>query len=86
MRRLAPVLAAALLLSSSPVERARRDLDGFDNAASWTAAPSDGVKLSLSSDAGAGGSGKSLRMDFDFNGHAGWAAARKAFPVRLPEN
>ncbi|PYQ37174.1 MAG: hypothetical protein DMF55_02035 [Acidobacteria bacterium] len=86
MRRVAPVLAAALLLSSSPVEQGRRVLDGFDNAAGWTAAPSDGVRLVLSTDVGAGGSGKSLRMDFDFSGHAGWAAVRKAFPVRLPEN
>jgi len=86
VRRVAPVLAAALLLSSSPVEQGRRVLDGFDNAAGWTAAPSDGVRLVLSTDVGAGGSGKSLRMDFDFSGHAGWAAVRKAFPVRLPEN
>ncbi|MEP6470910.1 MAG: discoidin domain-containing protein [Acidobacteriota bacterium] len=86
MKRLALILAAALLLCSSPVERARRVLDGFDDPASWTAAPSDGVRLILSTDVGAGGSGKSLRMDFDFNGHAGWAAVRKAFPVRLPEN
>ena len=26
--------------------------------------------------------GGALRMDFDFGGHAGWAAARKAFPRR----
>jgi hypothetical protein len=25
-------------------------------------------------------------MDFDFGGRAGWAAVRKAFPIRLPEN
>ena len=25
-------------------------------------------------------------MDFDFGGHAGWAAARKAFPRRMPPN
>ena len=74
-----PVLAAALLLSSSAVEQRQRVLDGFDDAASWTAAPSDGVRLVLSPDVGAGGSGKSLRMDFDFSGHAGWAAVRKAF-------
>ena len=86
MSRLAPALAAALLLSPSPVEPARRVLDDFSDPSRWTAAPSDGVKLSLSSEAGAGGSGKSLRMDFDFGGRAGWAAVRRAFPIRLPEN
>ncbi len=25
-------------------------------------------------------------MDFDFGGRAGWAAVRRAFPIRLPEN
>ena len=66
MRRLAPVLlGAALLLSASPIEPARRILDDFNDPAGWTATPSDGVALSLASDAGA------LRMDFDFGGHAG---------------
>jgi hypothetical protein len=87
VRRLAAAaLAVAAILLSAPIESTRRVLDGFDDPASWTAAPSDGVKLSLSSDAGGGGSGKALRMDFDFGGHAGWAAVRKAFPIRLPEN
>src|SRR5512143_28678 len=27
-----------------------------------------------------------MRMDFDFAGHAGWAAVRKRFSLRLPEN
>ena len=34
----------------------------------------------------AGERGGALRMDFDFGGHAGWAAARKAFPRRMPPN
>ncbi|HEY6065676.1 MAG TPA: discoidin domain-containing protein, partial [Thermoanaerobaculia bacterium] len=89
MSRLAVAVAGvALLLSASPIDSARRVLDDFDDPAGWTAAPSDGVKLTLSADtgAGAGPGGKSLRMDFDFGGHAGWAAARKAFPIRLPGN
>lgn len=71
MRR--PVAAAALL-ALSPL------LDDFSSVGGWTAAPADGVKLELSEDGGA------LRLDFDYQGHAGWAAARKAFPLRLPEN
>jgi len=85
VKRLAPAfLAAALLLAASPTDSARRVLDGFDDPTGWTAAPSDGVRLSLHSDAGA--TGKSVRMEFDFGGRAGWAAVRKPFPIRLPEN
>jgi F5/8 type C domain/Bacterial alpha-L-rhamnosidase 6 hairpin glycosidase domain len=86
------LLAAAVLFFTSPVLPVERILDDFDDPSSWTAAPSDGVKLTLSSDTGAVESGKvlrsgkALRMDFDFGGHAGWAAARKAFPIRLPKD
>jgi hypothetical protein len=88
VRRLASAVLAfvALLLTASSPEPGRRVLDDFSDASRWTAAPSDGVRLSLSSDAGAGESGKALRMDFDFGGRAGWAAVRRAFPIRLPEN
>jgi hypothetical protein len=85
VRRLAAVAAAALLstaLPSSPP--ARGGLDDFDSISGWTAAPSEGVRLDLREDSGRTGGG--LRLDFDFGGHAGWAAARKAFPRRLPEN
>jgi hypothetical protein len=90
VRRVAPAAATfagivVLLIAPSP-ESGRRTLDDFSDPSRWTAAPSDGVRLLLSSDAGAGGSGKSLRMDFDFGGHAGWAAVRRSFPIRLPEN
>ncbi len=71
MRR--PV-AAAVVLAIAPL------LDDFSSVTGWTAAPADGVRLELSEDGGA------LRLDFDYQGHAGWAAARKAFPLRLPEN
>ena len=86
MRRLAPaaLAGAAVLLSAASSGPGRRILDDFSDAPGWIAAPSDGVRLSLSSDAGE--RGRALRLDFDFGGHAGWAAARKAFPIRLPEN
>ncbi|HEX9148127.1 MAG TPA: discoidin domain-containing protein [Thermoanaerobaculia bacterium] len=86
MRRLAPaaLAGATLLLAAPPTDPARRVLDDFDDTARWTAAPSDGVRLALSSDAGE--SSKALRMDFDFAGHAGWAAIRRDLPIRLPEN
>ena len=46
----------------------------------WTPAPSDGVSLNLANDNGA------LRMDFDFHGHGGWAAARRPVNIDVPEN
>src|SRR5947209_6043141 len=46
----------------------------------WTSAPSDGVSLNLANDSGA------LRMDFDFHGHGGWAAARRPVNIDVPEN
>jgi hypothetical protein len=48
--------------------------------AQWTSAPSDGVSLNLANDNGA------LRMDFDFHGHGGWAAARRAVNIDVPAN
>ncbi len=33
-----------------------------------------------------GDRGRALRLDFDFGGHAGWAAARRDVAVDLPEN
>ena len=79
------VLVAALLSAaawSSPPEPVV--LDSFAGISGWAAAPSEGVRLDLRE--GAGRTGGALRLDFDFQGHAGWAAARKAFSRRLPEN
>ena len=55
-------------------------VDDLDDVSKWTAAPSDGVSLALAPDHGA------LRMDFDFHGHGGWAAARRTVNLELPEN
>jgi len=60
---------------------ARADvIDDLDDVSKWTAAPSDGVSLNLAPDHGA------LRMDFDFRGHGGWAAARRNVNLELPAN
>ena len=86
MRRFALALAVAagvLALAPSGTPE-RRALDAFDGIAGWTAAPSDGVAMTLSPDRGE--SGGALRVDFDFRGRAGWAASRKRFPLTLPEN
>ena len=55
-------------------------IDNLDDVSQWTAAPSDGVSLALAADHGA------MRMDFDFRGHGGWAAARRKVNIDLPDN
>ena len=84
MRRLALAAACLALAAAAPQPPGRIVLDAFDGIAGWVAAPSEGVRLTLGP--AAGERGGALRMDFDFGGHAGWAAARKAFPRRMPGN
>jgi hypothetical protein len=55
-------------------------VDDLDDVSKWTAAPSDDVSLNLAEDRGA------MRMDFDFRGHGGWAAARRTVNIDLPAN
>ena len=54
-------------------------LETFDDTAGWRAAPSDGVQLSLRPDSGSVGG--ALRMDIDYQGHAGYAVARHSFAL-----
>src|SRR6185436_18651592 len=49
-------------------------------ASEWTPHPSDGVTMSLTSEPPA------TRLDFDFNGHGGYAIARKQIDLDLPAN
>jgi hypothetical protein len=58
-------------------------LDDFEDVSGWAAFPADGVALTLGADAGR--TGRALRMDFAFTG-GGYAVARKAFDLELPEN
>ena len=78
-------LAGAAVLPA-PADTSPRVLDDFENVSLWKAAPAAGVKLELSSTEGEGARGRALRLDFDFQGHAGWAAARRDLPLDLPEN
>jgi hypothetical protein len=59
-------------------------LDDFEGPSDWVATPSDGVSLNVRADSGH--TGKGMRLDFDFQGHGGYAVARKAVRVELPEN
>src|SRR5438477_13185981 len=72
-------LAILILLLVTATARAAV-IDDLDDVSKWTAAPSDGVSLNLVEDHGA------MRMDFDFRGHGGWAAARRRVSLDLPEN
>jgi hypothetical protein len=86
------LLLAALLLAP----RDPNILDDFESLASgasgasgavWSSHPSDGVSLKISSDAGLhGGDDKAMRLDFDFQHHAGYAIARRKLDLDLPPN
>ncbi len=59
-------------------------LDDFESPGRWTAHPSDGVELRITTDTGR--TGRALRLDFDFRGGSGYAIARRELPLELPEN
>jgi hypothetical protein len=82
MIRSVAIFAAALLLNG--VRDTPALIDNFENVSGWKAVPSDGVSLSISQDVGA--HGKSMRLDFDFHGHGGYAVVHKDLGVDLPAN
>jgi hypothetical protein len=75
---------ALVLLAAAPGPDRPIFRESFQEISSWQALPSAGVRLALSGAGGAGG--RALRLDFDFAGHAGWAAARREVAIDLPEN
>ena len=81
---LAPDSARAQRTSSGPATAPAIMLDAFDNLSQWKAVPSDGVSLAIEPDRGE--SGSAMRLDFDFNGHAGYAVAHRAVSIDLPAN
>ncbi|MEO8909766.1 MAG: discoidin domain-containing protein [Gemmatimonadaceae bacterium] len=60
-------------------------LDSFDSVSQWTATPADGVELTIHPDS-SGLHGRSMRLDFDFHGHGGYAVVHRAFNLVLPQN
>ena len=80
MKSVLVVLAVLIVLFLTPAAFAQRPLDTFEAVSSWTTAPSDGVLLKVSKDNGA------LRLDFDFQGGAGYAVARRPLSLDLPAN
>ena len=59
-------------------------IDDFESVSQWKAIPSDDVTLRVSQDVGVGG--KSMRLDFDFHGHGGYAVVRRDVKLALPAN
>ncbi len=77
------LLLAALLLAPGSSNL----LDDFESTAVWSSHPSDGVSLKIGSDAGLhGGDDHAMRLDFDFQHHAGYAIARRKLDLDLPPN
>ena len=66
-------------MRSAAAQAPRAVLESFDDASAFQALPSDGVHLALRSDSGV--TGRALRMEFDFQGRAGYAVARRAFAL-----
>ncbi len=79
--RILCILCLAVPLQAGPPWRT---LDAFEDVRAWTAAPSDGVALSLAPVRGH--QGGALRMTLDFKGGAGYAAMRRPLPLQLPAN
>jgi hypothetical protein len=80
---LAVLLLAALAPSALPAA-AQTLLDDFEQLTAWSPRPSDGVSLQIAPDEGHRGRG--MRLDVDFQGHAGYAIARRAVDLDLPAN
>lgn len=79
-------MSATLILVSALLGLSRQNqaLDNFQSLANWKPIAADGVSLKLNQDMGR--TGKSLRIDFDFNGHGGYVLAERQFAQKLPEN
>jgi hypothetical protein len=56
------------------------------DAGAWRARPAAGVALALAEDSGPAPGEPAMRLDFDFQGRAGWAAAARDLVRELPEN
>ena len=69
---------AGMMLQSAVV------IDNFESVAKWKAIPSDDVSLSVTQDVGT--TGKSMRLDFDFHGHGGYAVVHRDVSLPLPGN
>ena len=80
---LAFALALVQLARAAGPEPAVRVVDDFESVEAWSTHPAEGVEMRLSSDAGA--HGRALRIDVRFTRGSGYAVARRAVSLDLPE-
>jgi hypothetical protein len=83
-RALRAAAATLLLASLARADATPITVDDFEDVSAWSSHPAEGVALDLHSDAGA--HGKALRLDFRFEAGAGYAVARRAVDLTLPDN
>lgn len=76
MKRLVLLASSLVLLAAAPTPKSTP----LGGGSGWTAAPAPGVFLRVSAAAG-----DAVRLDFDFGGKAGWAAATRKVDLVLPE-
>jgi hypothetical protein len=78
------VVCAAATAAAAPAAAAAIVVDAFDDVSAWSAHPAEGVTLALAPDAGERGG--ALRMDVRFTRGTGYAVARRAVSLDLPED
>jgi len=85
MRILTSILALSAALMAVPaVAQDTRVLDSMDDASRWQASASTDVHAAVS--AVAGHDGQAVRLDYDFDGKAGYAVLSRPLPFDLPDN
>lgn len=81
------VLATWVMSLAQPVPAAAAEairIDDFENVSAWSEHPADGVEMKLSAEGAPGA--RALRFDFRFVKGGGYAVARRAVDLVLPEN
>ena len=78
------MIAALVLVAALQTQAAAIVLDDFESTSGWKRTPSDGVSLELHEDQGV--HGKSMRLDFDFHGHVGYAVIHKDINLDVQSN
>jgi hypothetical protein len=82
-RIVAGLLIAWGALAHVPAAAAPILVDDFEDVSRWSAHPADGVEMTLSADGPPGA--RALRIDFRFARGGGYAVARRAVSLDLPE-
>ncbi|MDP3377335.1 MAG: discoidin domain-containing protein [Brevundimonas sp.] len=77
-------LAACLLTAMPAMAQDARVLDAFETTGAWEADASTDVSSTIRTVPGR--EGQALRLDFDFNGRAGYAFAAREIDLVLPDN